>query len=70
MMPRLDITHTCRNFSKIQEWAWARFVNTTNKKTRVDEDGRIVDYAGLGSNPGEHFQIPNGWEQMTAQGAV
>ena len=57
MVPQLGGTHTCRNFSKIQEWTFERWAAWTNKRAHV-ENGRIIDYAGYGDGSGDDPVIP------------
>lgn len=58
--------HQCRNFDKIREWAKERAVKLEGYQKHV-EDGKIVDYAGDGSEPEpmEHGHssgfVPKGW---------
>jgi hypothetical protein len=64
MEPELRNVHICRDFSKIREYAFDRFVNFTyNKRVRV-ENGVVVDYSSWGENPEEtsvQKGMPKGW---------
>jgi hypothetical protein len=46
LQPRLDSVHTCRNFEKIQDWAFDRYVDFKDHRLHV-EDGKIVDYSAF-----------------------
>ncbi|KAK4172809.1 hypothetical protein QBC36DRAFT_361584 [Triangularia setosa] len=50
MEPELGTMHVYRNFSKIRDWAFDRFVNLADRRKHV-ENSRIVDYSGWGLNP-------------------
>jgi hypothetical protein len=50
MQAQMDSIHTCRNFEKIQEWAFDRYVDKSSSRTHV-ENGRIVDYSSWGPDP-------------------
>ncbi|KAM3519678.1 hypothetical protein NHJ13051_007334 [Beauveria bassiana] len=63
--PDIRSVHVCRNFTKIRDWAFERFVPMTSKRMHV-EDGVVVDYSGAGrdpelvlaqelANPGDHW---------------
>ncbi|KAM3462620.1 hypothetical protein MY5147_007693 [Beauveria neobassiana] len=48
--PDIRSVHVCRNFTKIRDWAFERFVPMTSKRMHV-EDGVVVDYSGAGRDP-------------------
>lgn len=50
--PNMEVTHTCRNFSKIRDWAVSRWVKIPNRRKRV-QNGTIVDYSSWGPDPEE-----------------
>ncbi|KAK4445587.1 hypothetical protein QBC34DRAFT_497503 [Podospora aff. communis PSN243] len=62
LMPTLHNVHMCRNFSKIREWAFPRFVNLPTKRMHV-ENGKLVDYRGDGPDPEQVAisKVPKGW---------
>lgn len=51
LMPRLNTVHKCRNFDRIREWAFQRFVPLNNLQSNVEADGKLVDYTGVFPNP-------------------
>lgn len=58
MRPELSVTHTCRKFDKVLEWAESRYVNWSNGRMTVI-DGHIVDYSSLGPPP---LSSPANWD--------
>ncbi|KAK3314832.1 hypothetical protein B0H66DRAFT_323433 [Apodospora peruviana] len=50
-LPHLQLVHRCRNFGKIQDWVFDRFVDLGNRRQRVLDNGRIADYTNLDANP-------------------
>lgn len=65
LVPSLGTVHICRNFSKIQEWTAARFVDidAATRRKHVEANGEIVDY-GNEPNPevAPHAgDAPEGW---------
>lgn len=67
--PDIRSAHTCRNFTKIRDWAFARFLPLTSKRRHV-EHGVVVDYAGVGRDPeaalAEQLANPDGWDKTVA----
>ena|ERR1700761_7478596 len=57
MQPQLDSPHTCRNFDKIRDWAFDKYVDYKNNRLHV-ENGKITDYASSSPDPFEHLIIP------------
>jgi len=51
MRPRLDTVHKCRNFSRIKEFAFERFIPLNNLQSHVEADGVLVDYTGVFPDP-------------------
>ncbi|TQW01129.1 tat pathway signal sequence [Cordyceps javanica] len=64
--PDIRSVHMCRNFTKIREWAFGRFIPMTTKRKHV-EDGVVVDYTGVGRDPeevlAEELANPEGWNK-------
>jgi hypothetical protein len=50
MMPRINTVHKCRNFDKIKEWAFERFVPLNNLQSNVEPTG-LVDWSKTYPNP-------------------
>jgi len=63
LRPRLDTVHRCRNFSRIREYAFERFIPLTNLQSNVEADGKLVDYTGVFPDPEakENWLIPTDW---------
>jgi Mycotoxin biosynthesis protein UstYa len=59
MKPRLEAAHTCRNFEKIREWAFDRYVDFRDDRKHV-ENGKIVDYSYV-IDPKGPIKIPDGF---------
>jgi hypothetical protein len=57
MKPRLEAVHTCRNFEKIKDWAFDRYVDWSNDRLHV-ENGKIVDYSYVIDPKGPSGSIP------------
>jgi hypothetical protein len=53
MQAQINSVHTCRNYEKIRDWAFDRYVDKSNSRSRV-ENGRIVDYSSWGPDPSKH----------------
>ncbi|OAA60110.1 hypothetical protein ISF_06121 [Cordyceps fumosorosea ARSEF 2679] len=64
--PDVRGAHICRDFSRIRDWAFARFVPLPGKRRHV-EDGVVVDYSGAGRDPeevlAEALARPDGWDK-------
>lgn len=64
--PDIRSAHVCRNFSKIRDWAFNRFVPMTSKRVHV-EDGVVVDYSDVGRDPeavlAEKLANPRDWNK-------
>lgn len=64
--PDIRSAHVCRNFTKIRDWAFDRFVPMTSKRAHV-EDGVIVDYSDVGRDPeavlAEKLANPGNWNK-------
>jgi len=62
--PDIGSFHVCRNFSKIQEWTFPRYVDVENRQSRVLPDGRIADYSKFRpapEQPGGSGGAPSWW---------
>jgi hypothetical protein len=57
MQAQINSVHTCRNFEKIRDWAFDRYVEKKSSRSRV-ENGRIVDYSSWGPDPTEQHSEP------------
>ncbi|EGX90076.1 hypothetical protein CCM_06496 [Cordyceps militaris CM01] len=64
--PDIRSVHMCRNFTKIRDWAFERFLSLTSKRIHV-ENGTVVDYAGAGRDPeevlAEKLANPENWNK-------
>ncbi|KAJ3494300.1 hypothetical protein NLG97_g4167 [Lecanicillium saksenae] len=64
--PNSQNMHMCRNFTKIRDWAFDRYIAITTKRVHV-EDGVLVDYSGAGRDPEkvseERLANPKGWDK-------
>ncbi len=64
--PDIRSMHMCRNFTKIRDWAFDRFIPMTSKREHV-EDGVVVDYSDIGSDPEavltEKLADPQDWNK-------
>ncbi|KAJ4147382.1 hypothetical protein LMH87_001904 [Akanthomyces muscarius] len=64
--PDIRSMHMCRNFTKIRDWAFDRFISMTSKREHV-EDGVVVDYSDVGSDPEavltEKLADPQDWNK-------
>ena len=58
IQPHLDSVHTCRNFEKIREWAFDRYVDLRNNHLHV-ENGQVVDYTSLVAKPNAKSSGPH-----------
>ncbi|EOA80854.1 uncharacterized protein SETTUDRAFT_100702, partial [Exserohilum turcica Et28A] len=61
VVPKITITHVCRNFEKIKKWAADRWVDwkwSDNRK--VVENGEVKDYSGWEVMTEEH-PLPKDW---------
>lgn len=65
MEPQLKTVHMCRDFGRLREWAFDRYVNFTTNKRRHVEHGVIVDYTNRGVDPEDakaaESYLPEGW---------
>jgi hypothetical protein len=50
MQAQMDTVHTCRNFEKIRDWAFDRYIDHKNARLHV-ENGQIVDYSSWSADP-------------------
>ncbi|KAL4899979.1 hypothetical protein BDW74DRAFT_171071 [Aspergillus multicolor] len=57
IFPRLATTHTCRNFTKIQEWARERFAGVWEVELEPEDAQRITETAGFSQDPEEDIQF-------------
>jgi hypothetical protein len=57
IFPRLAIIHTCRNFTKIQEWARERFAGDWTVELEPDEVQYIIDTVGFPQDPEEDIEF-------------
>lgn len=66
--PDIRSIHMCRNFTKIRDWAFDRFLPMTSKRMHV-ENGTVVDYSGVGRHPEEvvaqELANPDNWNKTT-----
>ncbi|KAJ6785076.1 hypothetical protein PWT90_08530 [Aphanocladium album] len=64
--PDAQNIHMCRDFTKIRDWAFDRFIPMTSKRMHV-EKGVLVDYSGAGRDPedvtGEQLARPKDWNK-------
>lgn len=61
VVPKIRVTHVCRNFEKINKWAENRWVDwkwSDNRK--VVENGEVKDYSGWKTMTKEH-PLPKDW---------
>lgn len=57
IFPRLATTHTCRNFTKIQEWAREHAVGEWKYKfDNLEEAMEVIDAVDWDQGPGENIQ--------------
>ena len=57
IFPRLATTHTCRNFTKIQEWSREHFAGAWNYNITQDEAREIIRTAGFDQSPEEDIEF-------------
>ncbi|KAE8356752.1 hypothetical protein BDV28DRAFT_163765 [Aspergillus coremiiformis] len=57
IFPRLATTHTCRNFTKIQDWAKERFAGDWRVELEPEEAQYVIDTAGFSQDPEEDIQF-------------
>ena len=55
--PRLATTHTCRNFSRIQDWAKAHHAGDIRVKITPEEAEEIVENSDFDMNPEEDIEF-------------
>ncbi|EMD85874.1 hypothetical protein COCC4DRAFT_209332 [Bipolaris maydis ATCC 48331] len=63
VVPKITVTHVCRNFDKVKKWAADRWVDwkwTDNRK--VVENGKVKDYSNWKVETEEH-PLPNDWAE-------
>ncbi|KAL2705719.1 hypothetical protein AAEP93_000969 [Penicillium crustosum] len=56
IVPRLATTHTCRNFTKIQEWAKEHRAGYWNYNVTAEEAEEIIKTSGFDNAPWENIQ--------------
>lgn len=57
IFPRLATTHTCRNFTKIQEWAKAHTVGEWNFNLTREEAQQVISTASFDQSPDEDIEF-------------
>ncbi|KAL1963164.1 hypothetical protein VTN77DRAFT_8597 [Rasamsonia byssochlamydoides] len=57
IFPRLATTHTCRNFTKIQEWAKAHQAGRWNFSVTKEEAAEIIRTAADDQSPWEDIEF-------------
>jgi hypothetical protein len=57
IFPRLATTHTCKNFTKIQEWAWEHQAGEWSFNVSKDEAQKIIEESGFDNSPEEDIQF-------------
>ncbi|UNI18540.1 hypothetical protein JDV02_004803 [Purpureocillium takamizusanense] len=62
--PQLGVMHMCRDFDRIRDWAYQRYVDPGNRRQHV-ENGRIVDYSEAGTSFEDNAAdyAPKGWDK-------
>lgn len=58
MNANFDTLHTCRNFSKFQEWAFSRSLDKAPSATAHVVNGVVVDLGPKMGDMPEHIHIP------------
>ncbi len=56
IVPRISTTHTCRNFTKIQEWAKAHKAGIWDYKVTSEQAVEIMRASGFDNAPWEDIQ--------------
>ncbi|KAK3688793.1 hypothetical protein B0T22DRAFT_460242 [Podospora appendiculata] len=56
IVPRLATTHTCRNFTKIQQWAKEHRAGSWNYNVTAEQAEEIMRASGFDNAPGEDIQ--------------
>lgn len=56
IFPRLQTTHTCRNFTKIQEWAKENSAGDWDYNLNQKQALEIIESAGFDQGPEENIQ--------------
>lgn len=51
IFPRLATTHTCRNLTKIQEWAREKFAGEGRMELEPEEAMDVIDTPGFSQDP-------------------
>jgi len=62
LAPRLETTHTCRNFTKIQEWAREHEAKTLRQELTPEEIAAILEDPPFDQSPWE--DLSSFWEQF------
>ncbi|KAK1751709.1 hypothetical protein QBC47DRAFT_433713 [Echria macrotheca] len=68
-LPHLELVHRCRNFDKIKDWAFERFVDLGDRRQHVQDNGRIADYSNISPNPEQEpglLDPPKWWKHNPA----
>lgn len=62
--PQLGVMHMCRDFERIRDWAYQRYIDPGNRRQHV-ENGRIVDYSERGTSFEDNAAdyAPKGWDK-------
>lgn len=64
-VPKITITHVCRNFDKVKQWAASRWVDWKwSDRRKVVENGDVKDYSSWEVKTKEH-PIPKDWGEKT-----
>ena len=56
IVPRLATTHTCRNFTKVQEWAKAHHAGAWNYNVTAEQAEEIIRESGFDNAPWEDIE--------------
>jgi len=57
IFPRIATTHTCKNFTKIQEWAREHAAGEWNYNVTKAQAKEIVETSGISNEPEEDIQF-------------
>lgn len=56
IIPRLSTTHTCRNFTRIQDWARENSAGKWNYNLSDEQAEEVIRLAGFDQGPGEDIE--------------
>lgn len=57
IFPRLATTHTCRNFTKIQEWSKEHWAGEWDFKLNKEKAQQIIEASGFDNSPEEEIEF-------------